>query len=46
MKIDIELLKQQIIFLDNYNWGENGMPIEVSGIRNLLVAITIQEGNK
>lgn len=45
MNIDKELLKIQIAFLDNYNWGENGIPIEVSGIRNLLRAIVIEGSN-
>lgn len=35
MNIDVELLRKQIAFLDNYHWRE-GMPQEVVGIINLL----------
>jgi hypothetical protein len=38
MNIDVDLLRQQILFLDQYPWRD-GMPAEVEGIINLLDAV-------
>jgi len=40
MKIDLELLRDQIKFLHSYAWREEwGIPEEIVGIINLLEAI-------
>ena len=39
MKVDKELLKDQIKFLYTYPWREEGTPDEIVGITNLLEAI-------
>lgn len=39
MKVDRELLVQQIKFLYSYPWREQGIPDEVVGVINLLEAI-------
>ena len=39
MKVDKELLVQQIKFLYSYPWREQGTPDEVVGVINLLEAI-------
>jgi hypothetical protein len=44
VKIDQELLIQQIKFLYSYPWREQGIPEEVIGVINLLE--TIEEENK
>lgn len=43
MKVDKELLVQQIKFLYSYPWGDQGIPDEVVGVINLLEAI--EEGD-
>ena len=43
MNINIDLLRQQIAFLDNYPWREGIIPDEVMGILNLLDAILDKE---
>lgn len=45
MKIDVDLLRIQIAFLDNYPWRDS-MPIEVEGVLNLLDAILDAEIKK
>jgi len=44
MKVDLELLRDQIKFLYSYAWREQGIPEEIVGIINLLEAI--EEENK
>ncbi len=44
MKVDYELLKEQITFLYSYAWREQGIPEEIVGVINLLEAI--EEGEK
>ena len=39
MKVDKDLLVQQIKFLYSYPWREQGIPDEVVGVINLLEAI-------
>jgi hypothetical protein len=39
MKVDKELLKEQIKFLYSYTWREQDIPDEIVGIINLLEAI-------
>lgn len=39
MKVDKELLVEQIKFLYSYPWREQGIPEEVVGVINLLEAI-------
>jgi hypothetical protein len=43
MKIDLELLRDQIKFLYSYAWREQGIPEEIVGIINLLEAIEEEE---
>jgi len=43
MKVDKELLRQQIKFLYSYNWRERDTPDEIVGITNLLEAIEEQD---
>lgn len=45
MKVDKELLVQQIKFLYSYPWREQGIPDEVVGVINLLEAIE-EEGDE
>ena len=45
MKVDRELLVQQIKFLYSYPWREQGIPDEVVGVINLLEAIE-EEGDE
>ena len=45
MKVDRELLVQQIKFLYSYPWTGEGMPDEVVGVINLLEAIE-EEGDE
>lgn len=42
LNIDVDLLREQIAFLDNYPW-QGGMPEEVIGIVNLLDAVLDEE---
>lgn len=42
LNIDVDLLREQIAFLDNYPWRD-GMPEEVIGIINLLDAVLDDE---
>ena len=44
MKIDLELLRDQIKFLYSYAWREQGIPDEIVGVINLLEAI--EEGDE
>lgn len=46
MKIDKELLVQQIKFLYSYPWREQGIPDEVVGVINLLEAIEEEENEQ
>jgi hypothetical protein len=46
MKVDKELLKEQIKFLYSYVWREQGIPDEIVGIINLLEAIEEGESNE
>jgi hypothetical protein len=39
MKVDKELLREQIKFLYSYAWREQGIPDEIVGIINLLEAV-------
>jgi hypothetical protein len=39
MKVDKQLLQDQIKFLYSYAWREQGIPDEVVGVINLLEAI-------
>ena len=43
MKIDLELLRDQIKFLYSYAWREQDIPEEILGIINLLEAIEEEE---
>ena len=43
MKIDVDLLRKQIAFLDTYPWREPLTPEEIVGITNLLDAILDEE---
>jgi hypothetical protein len=39
MKVNKELLREQIKFLYSYAWREQGIPDEIVGIINLLEAV-------
>lgn len=39
MKVDKQLLQEQIKFLHSYAWREQGIPDEIVGVINLLEAI-------
>ena len=45
MKVDRELLVQQIKFLYSYPWQEGDIPNEIVGVINLLEAIE-EEGDE
>jgi hypothetical protein len=46
MKVDKELLIEQIKFLYTYPWREQSVPSEVVGITNLLEAIEEGESDE
>jgi hypothetical protein len=46
MKVDKQLLREQIKFLYSYAWREQGIPDEIVGIINLLEAIEEGESNE
>jgi hypothetical protein len=43
VRIDKQLLQEQIKFLYSYAWREQGIPDEVVGVINLLEAIEEEE---
>jgi hypothetical protein len=43
VKVDKQLLEEQIKFLYSYAWREQGIPDEIVGIINLLEAIEEDE---
>ena len=43
MKVDKQLLQDQIKFLYSYAWREQGIPDEIVGVINLLEAIEEDE---
>jgi len=43
MNIDIELLRRQILFLLEYAWRNDVVPIEVEGVVSLLETILDEE---
>jgi hypothetical protein len=46
MKVDKQLLQEQIKFLYSYAWREQGIPEEVVGVINLLEAIEEEESDE
>lgn len=45
MRVNVDLLRKQIEFLDNYSWREGFVPEEVEGLLNLLDTILDKEDN-
>lgn len=43
MNVNVDMLRQQIEFLDKYPWREGFVPEEVEGVLNLLDTILDKE---